>query len=200
MYNYNVDEWMKNAKSLSREFYGKSTISLDYEIEFSEDVALRKKDFFANKKKCDDSKLSGAVALPEQPTGKYYILLDSEFLLEDWKYNLTESFTHELTHLEDYLTFARDYCGNNYIDICKHDFWLTFYFWSEYHAKWLGYRCMFKQLADTIEIKQLYEIANNLLIEESNKNLFMYTAQLRDKGVCDARGKFLYEAIRYLSN
>ena len=58
---------------------------------------------------------------------------------------------------------------------------------------------MFKQLEGILEKKQLYELANNYLIEESNKNLSMYTAQLRDKDYCSDYISFLYEAIRYLS-
>lgn len=46
---YDIDEWMKNAKFLHREFYGKSDISVNYEIEFTEDVALRKKIFLQTK-------------------------------------------------------------------------------------------------------------------------------------------------------
>lgn len=53
--------------------------------------------------------------------GNYYILLDSRFSSEDWKYDLTESFTHELTHLKDYLSFAKCYCNINYVDIPKHE-------------------------------------------------------------------------------
>lgn len=139
------------------------------------------------------------MVLPDPPTGKYYVLLDLKLLQEDWKFELTESFTHELTHLEDYLAFARDYCSNNYVEIPKHDYWLAFYFWSEYHAKWLGYRCMFMQLADVLGTKQFYEHANNHLIEKSNNSLFVYTAQLRNNGNCNDYVSFLYEAIRYLS-
>lgn len=196
---HNIDEWLNNAQSLHRMFYGKSNIDLNYEIEFTKNVANRKKDFFSNKEQCGNSELDGAMVLPEPPSGKYYILLDSKLSLEDWKYDLTESFTHELTHLEDYLAFAKDYCNNNYVDIPKHDYWLAFYFWSEYHAKWLGYRCMFKQLASVLETKQLYELANNHLMEKGNKNLSMYTAQIYDKGDCDDYVVFLYEAIRYLA-
>lgn len=184
---------------MQRLFYGKNNIDFNYVIEFTKDVATRKKDFFQNKEQCGDSKLDGAMVLPEPPTGKYYILLDSKLSLVEWKFDLTESYTHELTHLEDYLVFAKDYCNNIYADIPKHDYWLAFYFWSEYHAKWLGYRCMFQQLADELGEKQLYELANNHLIEKSNNRLSVYTAQLRDKGKCDDYIGFLYEAIRYLS-
>lgn len=52
---YDLDEWLKNAQSLHRLFYGKSNIDLNYEMEFTKNVAVRKKDFFSNKEQCGNS-------------------------------------------------------------------------------------------------------------------------------------------------
>lgn len=169
--NYNVSAWIEHIVSLYNEFYMLGDVNFEFEIEFSENVSLRKKEFFLNKDQCGNSKLDGAMVFPEPPTGMYYILLDERFLLKEWKYDLIESFTHELTHLYDYLQFAHDNCDGLYLNIPKHDYWLAFYFWSEYHAKWIGYRCMFTQLLSENDKEQIYDIANRTLIRNSNDAL-----------------------------
>ena len=85
------------------------------------------------------------------------------------------------------------------MNIPKHDYWLAFYFWSEYHAKWIGYRCMFKRLLNEMSKDQVYDIANQKLISNSNEALLMYTQKVRNGVIGENNIAFLYEAIRYLA-
>ena len=100
--NYNVSKWIEQIIPVYNEFCILNDVNIEFEIEFSDNVSLRKKDFFSDKEQCGNSQLDGAMVLPDPPTGKYFILLDEKFLFEDKKYDLIESFTHELTHLQDY--------------------------------------------------------------------------------------------------
>lgn len=193
---------MKNSKEINNifnELYGEYRVKFNVEVEFTSNVSLRKKDFFKDKEQCGDTILNGAMVMPDPPIGKYYILLDSKLLNQDLKFDLVESYTHELTHLNDYLLYSQKYTDGNYIKIPKSDYWLPFYFWSEYHAKWLGYMCMFRKLRDEMNEMEFNQILYSMIGMEINSNLLHYTNQLNYNGECTDYGRFLYELMRFIA-
>ncbi len=46
---------------------------------------------------------------------------------------------HELTHIHDYIDFAYEYCNGNLELINSHELQSIFFFWTEFHARCLGY-------------------------------------------------------------
>jgi hypothetical protein len=102
-------------------------------IEFVDDVngrakQLRPIDALGNKP------LNGKMVLPDPPTGKYHILINSKIV----SYDILETIVHEFIHLFDYLSFADRHCNGDCLSIEHHLLFRPFYFYSEFRAKSYG--------------------------------------------------------------
>ena len=84
----------------------------------------------------------GLIIPPKEIDGKFTVIIRKKYFMEsskarDWQW--VGTFTHEMTHVCDFINYARINNLNNY-DIVQREFvHRPFVLWTEFHAKAIGY-------------------------------------------------------------
>lgn len=75
--------------------------------------------------------------MAKEKKGQHKILISKSVI--DGQYTFVGTICHELTHIHDYVDFAEYYCAGDYtmLDDCEE--MRVFYYWTEFHARKLGY-------------------------------------------------------------
>jgi len=79
------------------------------------------------KLKVDDS-ISGLTMLPDRTDKKIQILISENACTP-------AIILHELTHMYDFILFAKEFCNGEILEIKNNKYYQTVIFWSEFHVK-----------------------------------------------------------------
>lgn len=143
----------KTKKKFFEEYY--QYVAYDnFVLEYHKNITVRKNELFHNDT-LDNNNSYGNMVLPIPPNNKQYILLNSELLNFEKSCEHVESFVHELTHLIQYLEYAKIYCNGDYTQITDDVDWLPFYFCSEFCAKKQGLIYSYDFKVDFLNINKL---------------------------------------------
>lgn len=80
--------------------------------------------------------LNGTMVLPTKNGELSYILISKAILNDTY---FIGTIIHELTHIYDFMDFARDFCDDDYEVVYYHKHFWSFYNWSEFNARRKGY-------------------------------------------------------------
>lgn len=196
--NYN-NSIQKIIESVWTMYYQELNIEpMDVELQFTDNIykkrlelAMNQKDYHNIKMQKDFiSTLNGTIVLPKTINEKPYILISNNTINESLLFIST--FTHELTHIHDFYSFAK-YHNIIYLpNIETHDDFQSFYFWTEFHARRNGYyfyRKTMKEFANdnktrNEEIQYIKEVecqfhlrylVEDLTKYQNNPTQYMYT-------------------------
>lgn len=121
-----------------------------------------------------------------------YVLIKKDIVSED-DYSFVGTIIHEITHMNDYSDFMNYHKCTSYCDIANCNYYISFYLWSEFHARRKGYYYLRravdfndKPINDQIAFtKDEYIVYTNALREIRKENAGNYMA-------------IMYEVMQYL--
>lgn len=88
------------------------------------------------------NKYHGLTIQPLKNDGKFTILLNSEYVLETLNQNNVDwigTLVHEATHVNDFKDYFRIIQPKSYDELCEYALHRIFLYWTEFHAKAIGY-------------------------------------------------------------
>lgn len=180
--------------------------SIRFNIECTDDIYGRRLELATNEKDSECIRqyktfiqdLNGTVVFPKDKDGIHYVLI-SEKDFQDRRYPFIDTIIHELTHIYDLMNFATEFCGGSYELVEQHGLFKDFYYWTEFHAKHVGYSLYRKILYQFYDIKfnkedQLGYILNTELKDRYDELLQNLKEHQYDKDITIC----IYSIIQFL--
>lgn len=119
--------------------------------------------------------LNGTICCPSEITKEWYVLISTNSIKyqdNHWPGTLA----HEISHIDDFINFAKYYNLKTVSDIITHTHYNAFFLWTEYKAKLLGYAYLLLRvvhgeelLSDEILADYVKSINNEKIKVEFNK-------------------------------
>lgn len=162
-------------------------------LELAQDDKLRS-EIIGNKKFIEG--LNGTMVLPPNKGEMAYILISKAILNDTY---FIGTIIHELTHIYDFMDFAREFCDDDYGIVDLHNLFGPFYHWSEFNARrngYLYYRDIQLKLLDEklSDEEQLEHILNTELKLHYDRLL----SDLREYSQDRNNQKYIYSLIQFI--
>ena len=136
-------------------------------------------------KRADISDYNGIIVPPEELDGTFCLLINQNKLIEYLSSNNPTwigTIAHELTHIIDYIEYAKLINANNYDEIQRIDKHGIFNLWTEFNAKYKGYYFMrknaFKNISDRSLLPDIFNkeipIQTQMLFDNCNSTIDAY--------------------------
>lgn len=128
-------------------YYRINAIDIEFRFsnQFSKTFMEKRPDLFEGDKKLSPEQFhmsNGCVIPPKELDDKFTILIHLDYfmdLLKEMNYSWVGTFTHELTHILDFIQYAKLHHMNNYDAIQRDMEHRPFTLWTEYNARSKGY-------------------------------------------------------------
>ncbi len=149
-----IDDLVKIALHICDEFY--MINNYDINIEFCENIYDKRLELAIDdydrrqiiKNRRVISTLTGTIVLPEKINGKYYVLIKNSQIEN---LNFIGTIVHEITHISDFINLYNYNNASSFREVEESYEFDFFYYWTEYHAKYMGYKILRIFLFDYIQ-------------------------------------------------
>ncbi len=155
------------------------------------------------KRRCEKSRkilsgLKGTVVWPVRLADRPVVLIDKTTFQRKEDGVFYSTLAHEFAHIQDFYAFAQKHGYRNPLDVQKDEQFTVFYFWTEFHARRVGYG-IYRQLI-VADRPQSTEVQIRHIAE---REIPFQLGMLRD-GLKEYAGKnepllYMYELIQFLA-
>lgn len=152
-----------------------------------------KKDVTHNKEFIEN--VNGTIVMPMDNKDIFYILISNKVLKDN--YIFIGTVIHELTHIYDYIDFAKTFCNNNFREIDNHSLSQPFYFWTEFNARRYGYLYLRETILSNVEMNEDEQI-NHIKIIEYPMHYKNLQADLQKYKESKDERKYIYDIIQFM--
>lgn len=175
-------------------FYSKYKFErLPVEIVWKKNMSDNTRSKYETKNKNEDIiTINGYTVLPNEIGEISQIVLWDNHLHKS-TYSYINSAIHELTHIHDQITFAKEFCNSCISKIREHELFFGLYVWTEFHAQYIGYEIFYETMIENEAMS--FEYVINDIYKNQLPNC---VAKLADK-MSDTKIGFIYSLVHHIA-